>query len=121
MIAAGLSILNVFVLGLVQRRRERAALRAIGATTGQEQGVVIAHAAVLGMLVAAIGAVDGITLTYLWTMGSPVFYGIAIPWGVPARSLVTGVVAMLAMVLAAAMYPVLHARRLEAVEVLRGA
>ena len=32
MTAAGLSVLNVFVLGLVQRKRERAVLRAIGAT-----------------------------------------------------------------------------------------
>ena len=32
MAAAGLSVLNVFVLGLVQRKRERAALRAIGMT-----------------------------------------------------------------------------------------
>ena len=34
MAAAGLSLLNVFVLGLVQRKRERAALRAIGRVEG---------------------------------------------------------------------------------------
>ena len=50
MVAAGLSVLNVFVLGLVQRRRERAVLRAIGMTSGQEQGVIIVNAALLGVL-----------------------------------------------------------------------
>ena len=49
MAAAGLSVLNVFVLGLVQRKRERAALRAIGVTSGQEQAVIIANAGLLGV------------------------------------------------------------------------
>ena len=48
MVAAGLSVLNVFLLGLVQRKRERAALRAIGVTSGQEQAVIIANAGLLG-------------------------------------------------------------------------
>ena len=51
MAAAGLSVLNVFVLGLVQRKRERAVLRAIGVTSGQEQAVIIANAGLLGLLV----------------------------------------------------------------------
>ena len=121
MAAAGLSVLNVFVLGLVQRKRERAALRAMGATSNQEQAVVVAHALVLGMLVAVLGGLGGIGLTYLWTLGSPVFYGIAIGWGVSGQSLRTGIVAVMALMLAAAVYPVFHARRLEPVEVLRSA
>jgi putative ABC transport system permease protein len=54
MTAAGLSVLNVFVLGLVQRKRERAVLRAIGATCGQEQAVIIANAGLLGLLAASV-------------------------------------------------------------------
>jgi putative ABC transport system permease protein len=58
-------------------------------------------------------------LTYLWSLGSPVYYGIKIDWGVLQLPLQTGVTALLALILAAAVYPVLHARRLETVEVLR--
>ena len=82
MAAAGLSVLNVFVLGLVQRKRERAALRAIGVTSGQEQAVIIANAGLLGVLVAGLAVLGGVGLTYLWSLGSPVFYGIKIEWGV---------------------------------------
>jgi putative ABC transport system permease protein len=121
MAAAGLSVLNVFVLGLVQRKRERAVLRAIGATSRQEQAVVIAHAALLALLVAVLGALGGVGLTYLWSLGSPVYYGIKIDWGVPVLALRTGVAAVTVLVLAAAVYPVIHARRLETVEVLRSA
>lgn len=119
MAAAGLSLLNVFVLGLVQRKRERAALRAIGVTTGQERAVIVANAGLLGLLVAGVAVLGGVGLTYLWSLGSPVFYGIKIEWDVLPAPLRTGVAAVFALVFAAAVYPVVHARRLEAAEVLR--
>ena len=119
MAAAGLSVLNVFLLGLVQRKRERAALRAIGVTAGQEQAVIIANAGLLGFLVAGLAVLGGIGLTYLWSLGSPVFYGTTIHWGVLSLPLQTGVAAVFGLVLSAAVYPVIHARRLETVEVLR--
>jgi putative ABC transport system permease protein len=119
MAAAGLSVLNVFVLGLVQRKRERAVLRAIGVIPRQEQAVVMAHAALLGLLVAILGLLGGVGLTYLWSLGSPVYYGIQIDWGVLALPLRTGVAAVAVIIVAAAVYPVIHARRLETAEVLR--
>ena len=119
MAAAGISLLNVFVLGLVQRKRERAALRAIGVTSGQEQAVIIANAGLLGLLVAGLAVLGGVGLTYLWSLGSPVYYGIKIDWGVLPLPLLTGVAAVFILVLAAAVYPVTHSRRLETVEVLR--
>ena len=119
MAAAGLSVLNVFVLGLVQRKRERAVLRAIGVMPRQEQAVVIAHAGLLALLVAVLGGLGGVGLTYLWSLGSPVYYGIKIEWGVLGLPLRTGVTAVVVLVLAAAVYPVIHSRRLETVEVLR--
>lgn len=119
MAAAGLSVLNVFVLGLVQRKRERAALRAIGVTSAQEQAVIIANAGLLGLLVAGLAVLGGVGLTYLWSLGSPVYYGIKIDWGVSRLPLQTGAAAVMLIVMAAAVYPVIHARRLETVEVLR--
>lgn len=121
MAAAGLSVLNVFVLGLIQRKRERAVLRAIGVLGGQEQAVVIAHALLLGVLAAAFGALGGVGLTYLWAMDSPVQYGIAIEWALLEPPLTVGVAAVFVLVAAAAVYPVLHTRRLESAELLRGA
>jgi putative ABC transport system permease protein len=121
MLAAGLSLLNVFVLGLVQRKRERAALRAIGVTSGQEQAMIIANAGLLGLLVAGLAVLGGVGLTYLWSLGSPVYYGIKIEWGVLPLPLWTAVAAVFALVLTAAVYPVAHSRQLETAEVLRSA
>jgi putative ABC transport system permease protein len=119
MAAASLSLLNVFVLGLVQRKRERAVLRAIGLTAGQERAVIIANAGLLGLLVAGLAVLGGVGLTYLWSLGSPVYYGIKIEWGVLQLPLRTGVAAVMVVVLAAAVYPVIHSRRLETAEVLQ--
>jgi putative ABC transport system permease protein len=119
MAAAGLSVLNVFVLGLVQRKRERAVLRAIGMTAGQEQAVIIANAVLLGLLVSGLAVLGGVGLTYLWSLGSPVYYGIKIEWGVLMLPLRTGAAAVTVLVMAAAVYPVIHSRRLETAEELR--
>lgn len=121
MAVAGLSVLNVFVLGLVQRKRERAVLRAIGATPPQEQAVIVAHAALLGVLVSLLGALGGLGNAYLWSLGSPVYYGMAIDFGVPGPAVRAGIAAAICFVLAAAVYPVIHSRRLETVDVLRTA
>ena len=48
------------------------------------------------------------------------YYGVEIGWGVAALPLVTGVVTTFVLALAAAVYPIIHAGRLEAVELLRG-
>ena len=119
MAAAGVSVLNVFVLGIVQRKRERAVLRAIGVTSGQERAVIIANAGLLGLLVAVLGGLGGVGLTYLWSLASPVYYGIKIDWDVLGLPLRTGMAAVTVLVLAAAVYPVIHSRRLETAEVLR--
>jgi putative ABC transport system permease protein len=48
-----------------------------------------------------------------------VYYGIKIDWGVLDLPLQTGVAAVIVLIMAAAVYPVIHSRRLETAEVLR--
>ncbi|KUI36622.1 ABC transporter permease [Mycobacterium sp. GA-2829] len=121
MAAAGLSLMNVFVLGLLQRGRERAVLRAIGITAGQEQAVIVANACLLGLIAVVVAVFGGVGLTYLWSLGSPVYYGIEIEWGLLREPVQTSAAALFLLVFAAAIYPVLHSRRLETVEILRSA
>ncbi|MFW0794083.1 ABC transporter permease [Gordonia sp. CPCC 205515] len=119
MVAAGLSVLNVFILGLVQRRRERAVLRAIGTTAGQEQGVIAANAMILWVVIGVLAALGAIGLIYLWTLGSPVFYGITLHPAVPIGPVVSGMAVVGLILLVSAVYPMLHARRLEPADLLR--
>ena len=66
-----------------------------------------------------LDVLGGMGLTYLQSLSSPLYYGIKIDWGVPALPVQTGVVGVILLVLAAAVYPVIHSRRLETVEILR--
>ncbi len=61
-------------------------LRAIGMTSGREQAVIVANAGLLGLLVGGVAMLGGLGLTYLWSLGSAVFYGITIHWGSPEIS-----------------------------------
>lgn len=119
MITAGISVLNVFVLALVQRRRERAVLRAIGSTVGTERAVVLAQAVLLAGLTIAFATAGGLGLIHLQATASPVFYGFQLAWGVVAGPLLVTAGAVLALVALASLYPVYRAGRLETVEVLR--
>ncbi|MEV0251079.1 FtsX-like permease family protein [Nocardia sp. NPDC050712] len=119
MITAGISVLNIFVLGLIQRRRERAVLRAIGVTTRTEQATIVVQAALLAVLTGAAAALGGLGLIYLQALASPVFYGFQLDWGVLPRPLLISLAGVLALVAAAAAYPLYHASRLETVDVLR--
>ena len=122
----GLSLITLVFTDESDLFRERqmisellAELRAVGVTSGQEQAVIAANAGLLGLMVAALAMLGGVGLTYLWSLGSPVYYGIKIDWGVLPLALRTGVAAVFLIVAVAAVYPVIHARRLETVEVLR--
>ena len=106
------------LLGLVQRKRERAVLRAIGVVPRQEQAVVIAHAGLLGSVGRCSRWARGRGSDVLWSLGSPVYYGIKIDWGVLELPYEPGAVVFV-LVVAAAAYPVIHSRRLETAEVLR--
>jgi len=119
MAAAGLSVLNVFVLGLVARRRERSVLRAIGVTRGHEEAVVIGGAVLLCAIVVVMGGLGAMLLTGLQSLGSPVNYGVTIDWGVSATSMVTGIGTLVALIAAATVVPLLHTRRLRVAEELR--
>lgn len=119
MIAAGVSVVNMFLLGLVQRRRERAALRAIGMTVRTERRVIVAQALLLAMLAACFGVLSGFFLNYMQTLLSPVYYGFTLEWAVAVRAVYTGAVGVFVLAGIAAIFPLVHAGRLEAVDVLR--
>lgn len=55
-------IASTFAFAVEQRRRENAALRAIGATPGQVRRMVVAEAMLVGLLGGAIGLIAGLPL-----------------------------------------------------------
>jgi putative ABC transport system permease protein len=64
-LVAVLGIVNTLVTAVLERRREFAALRAIGASRRQVERLVLWEAAYLGLIGAALGVVGGLLLALL--------------------------------------------------------
>ena len=120
MLAAGLAVANLLLLGLVQRRRERAGLRAIGMEPGTERAVLVVETAAMTVLGVVVGL--GATLLFSWllALSSPVFYGFRLDWGVVPGALALGVGAAVVVAAAGLAWPLVAAGRLSVVEELRG-
>ena len=83
MVVAALGIVNTLSVGVMERVREIAILRAHGMTVGQVQAMVVAEAAIMGAIGGVLAVVVGLLVA--WSMvvaGAPQDFaaGLAIPW-----------------------------------------
>jgi putative ABC transport system permease protein len=117
-VVAAAGIVNALSVGVVERAREIAILRAHGMTVGQVQAMVVSEAAILG----AIGGVlaVGTGLAVAWAMivaGAPRDFaaGLSVPWPLVIATLLlgTGVAAV------AGLYPARLAARQPIVDSLK--
>lgn len=125
-VIAGVGLVNLLTIGVVQRRRELGLLRALGLTAGQVRRVVLLEAVHVTITALAFGLVLGagygwvaaqsllgsVAVPQAWS--SPTFVAPAIPW--PAVLVVVVLTAGLTAV--AAVVPTRLATRVAAVEAL---
>ncbi len=98
-------------LSVRHRRRDLALLRAIAATPGQVRRMIVAEAALIGLVAAVIGVPAGIAAT-AWTHGQFVERGF-LPAGFPMTSgVLSSLVAVLGIVLVAMLSALIAARRI---------
>ena len=113
-------IVNTFSMLVAQRTREMALLRAVGAGAGQVVRMVLAEAAVIGLLGGAVGLGAGIGLAALLgvVLGS---FGLEVSGGLPVlpRTVVVSLAVGLVVTLAAAVVPALRAARIPPVAAMR--
>ncbi len=104
---------------VVERRRELALMRALGATQGWVGGLVLTEAGLLGLLAALLGIEAGIPLAMVLTwVVNPAFFGWTIQLHIPWSVLAWTPVWILAAALAAAWWPARLAQREEIAEAL---
>lgn len=125
-VIAGVGLVNLLTIGVVQRRRELGLLRALGLTSGQVRRVVLLEAAhvtitalvfglALGALygwIAAQSLLGSVSVPPAWA--SPTFVAPAIPW----MPVLIVIAATAALTLVAAVVPTRLATRVTAVEAL---
>jgi putative ABC transport system permease protein len=96
-------IVNTLTLGVTERTREIAVLRAHGMTVGQVEGMVVTEAAIMGTVGGLLAAAAGVAVTGLLVALAPRDFaaGLVIPWPLVGAIILLG----LAVASAAGLYP----------------
>ncbi|MCX5721378.1 MAG: FtsX-like permease family protein [Nitrospirae bacterium] len=119
-LVAVLGIVNTLVTAVLERRREFATLRAIGASTRQVERLVLWEAAYLGLIGAVLGVVGGLLLALLLIhVVNKQSFGWTIQMTVPGGVILQAVALALTSALVAGYWPARWAARQPLVEGLR--
>jgi putative ABC transport system permease protein len=119
-LVAVLGIVNTLVTAVLERRREFATLRAIGASTMQVERLVLWEAAYLGLIGAVLGVVGGLLLALvLIHVINKQSFGWTIQMTVPGGVILQAVGLALTAALMAGYWPARWAARQPVVEGLR--
>ena len=81
-VIGAIGIVNTLTLGVAERAREIAVLRAHGMTVGQVQGMVVTEAAIMGTVGGLLAAIAGLGVTWLLVSLAPRDFaaGLVVPW-----------------------------------------
>jgi putative ABC transport system permease protein len=126
-VIAGVGLVNLLTIGVVQRRRELGLLRALGVSTGQVRRIVLLEAAHITITALAVGLVLGVA--YGWAGAQSLLGSIPLDpdaasigtlvWpAVPVWPIVAVIVATAVLTLLAAVVPTRLATRVSPVEAL---
>ncbi len=124
-LVAAFNIIATLVMVVMERRKEIAILRAMGARAGSVAAIFLCEGAALGVVGTAFGVGAGYLASYLVGtyhlihLPADLFMVSAVPVRLYASNFIAVAVAAIALCIAAALYPALHARALSPVEVIR--
>lgn len=113
-----IALANTLGINVLERTRELGVLRAIGATRGQVQRMIIAESLLLAALGVLGGAVAGVGLGYA-LVGSINQSGLSFPYTFPAGGIALASLVGLLFAVLAALLPARRAARLDIIAALR--
>jgi putative ABC transport system permease protein len=113
-IVSALGIFLSLTILVAERRREISILRAIGASQGQIEAMVLWEAGIIGLLGSLLGIAAGLALAWILSFVINVsFFGWTIAWATPWRFLLTLPIAVIAAALVAGYGPARQAAHLD--------
>ena len=120
-VIGALGIVNTLGIGISERVREIAILRAHGMTVGQVQAMVVAEAAIMGAIAGVLAIITGLAVAYALVNGgasADLGGGFRVPWGLLVAVILvgTGIAALAGLYparVAAAMPIIRHLKQFE--------
>lgn len=116
---ASLGVTNAIHASVRSRRWQFGILRSVGVTRGQLLRLVLAEALLLGLAASAMGIVAGLEMSINARQLSSIIIGYAPPLAVPWQVVWIGAGAVLAVALAAGIWPALRTARAEPLSLLQ--
>lgn len=116
---AGLGVLNGQLLAALERRKELGILVALGTTRRQLAGLVVVESLVVGAVGSVLGAAVGLGLTPVLVTALRVLSDLDLPLRSAGPWVAFAIAAALVLTLAAGVYPVWRANRMDAVRAVR--
>jgi lipoprotein-releasing system permease protein len=123
-LVASFSIVAMLIMIVIEKGREIAVLKAIGATDAAIMRTFVIQGTIIGTVGAALGLVMGLVICWLlavvgFPLNSEVYYISTLPVAVDAEEVVMVVIAAVLISMLATIYPSWQAARLKPVEGLR--
>ncbi len=124
-LVAAFNIVATLVMVVMERRKEIAILRTMGARAGSVAAIFLCEGAALGIVGTAVGVLGGLVTSFLIGkyhlihLPPDMFMVSAVPVRLYAVNFVAVAVAAVVLCLAAALYPAFKARTLSPVEIIR--
>ena len=124
MMVAALNIVASLVLLVMEKSRDIAILKTMGASSGSIRLIFVLQGAIIGAVGTAVGAACGVAVSYLadryrWIQVSDVYEVTWLPFRVEPSNFLLVVLGSLAVCLLATLYPSRQASRLDPAEALR--
>lgn len=113
-----IALANTLGINVLERTRELGVLRAIGATRGQVQRLIVAESLLLSLLGVLGGALAGVGLGYA-LLGAINRSGLSFPYSFPTGGIALAALIGLAFGVLAALVPARRAARLDVIAALR--
>ena len=110
-VVASLGVINTLTMNVIERTREIGMLRAIGMLRGQVVGMILAEAAVLGLIGGILGLAAGVIQTRVFLTAMVKMSGYQLEFALPLDSIITALVIAVLVSQAAAVLPARRATR----------
>jgi putative ABC transport system permease protein len=119
MIVASLGVVNTMTMNVLERTRELGMLRSLGMTRWQIGKMILAEAALIGLIGGALGLLFGLFQSRVVILTVNATAGYDLNYVLPVQGIVVSVVIALLVSQLAALWPALRAARLRVIEAIQ--
>jgi putative ABC transport system permease protein len=118
-VVGSLGVVNTLTMSVIERTREIGMLRAIGTTRGQVVKMVLAEAALIGVIGGLLGLGTGVVLARILFIGMTTMSGYSLTFVLPPQAIWLSLVIALVVSQVAAIPPALRAARVRILEAVQ--